>query len=161
MIDPRSPAAHAGPHLDIEGFLLYRLSMLSRRLADALHAYYGPRHGINRAQWRMLALIGERPQCTAAELVRRASLDAVAVHRAVAQLIAAGLVVRRQSSEDGRVKPLRLSARGLRVYADVVPVAQALERRALATLPRAQARALRSALENLMAAPADAWAAEP
>lgn len=161
MIHPRSTRGDARPRLEVERFLLYQLSMLSRRLGDALHAGYGPRHGISRAQWRMLALIGERPKCTAAELVRRASMDAVAVHRAVGQLIDAGLVLRGRSSADGRVKPLRLSARGQRVYEEIVPAALALERRVLDALPPEHARSLQAALAQLMAMPLGAAGALP
>jgi DNA-binding MarR family transcriptional regulator len=147
----------AGQALDLDGFLLYQLAMVSRRLSDALEAHYGPRHGLNRPQWRMLALIGNQRDCTAAELVRRASLDAVAVHRAVQQLIDAGLVVRRQSREDGRLKPLRLSAKGRRVHDDIVPVARAIELRAFGALPAEEAAALRSALAHWMAVPPEEW----
>jgi DNA-binding MarR family transcriptional regulator len=99
----------------------------------------------------MLALIDAQPRCTAAALVRRASLDAVAVHRAVKRLIDAGLVIRSASASDGRAKLLRLSARGQRVHDDIVPVALALERRVLAALPAGQARALQAALVRLTA----------
>lgn len=136
--------------LGVDGFLLYRLAIVSRRLSDALQAYYGPRHGLHKAEWRMLALIGERPTCTAADLVRRASMDAVAVHRAVAQLVARGLVVRETSTSDRRAKPLRLSAAGRRVYRDIVPLARGLERQVLDSLPAAQARALPAVLDKLM-----------
>ena len=146
------------PGFDIEDFLLYRLAMLSRRLSDALEAHYGPRHGLQRAQWRMLALIGTAPQCKASELVRRASLDAVAVHRAVGQLVERGLVLRRASPQDGRAKLLRLSAEGRRVLADTVPVALALEQRVLAALPAAEARALLRALRRLQR---HEWLADP
>jgi DNA-binding MarR family transcriptional regulator len=147
--EPAPDAAHAAPLLDVEDFLLYRLAMLSRRLSDALEAHYGPRHGLQRAQWRMLALIGTASDCTASELVRRASLDAVAVHRAVGQLIERGLVLRRPSPQDGRVKLLRLSARGRRMLAEIAPVARALEQRALAALPEAEARVFVRALARL------------
>lgn len=158
VTDP-DPADPADPHaFDVEGFLLYRLSMLSRRLSDALEAYYGPRHGLQRAQWRMLALIASAPQCTASDLVRRASLDAVAVHRAVAQLIDSGHVLRRASASDGRVKLLRLSAQGRRVMADIAPVAADFERRILAHLPAADALAFGRSLDRLLA---QDWAAGP
>lgn len=137
------------PKLDVENFLLYRLSMLSRKLSDAMEAYYGPRHGLQRAQWRMLMLIGSEPRCTASTLVRRASLDAVAVHRAVGQLIHAGLVIRSPSATDGRAKLLRLSARGQRVHDETVPVALTFERRVLSELSPAQARFLLEALDRL------------
>lgn len=154
---PAPDDAPAGEALDLDGFLLYQLAMVSRRLAEALEAYYGPRHGLSRPQWRMLALIGHQRDCTAAELVRRASLDAVAVHRAVQQLIDAGLAVRRQSERDGRIKPLRLSAKGRRVHDDIVPVARAIEARALALLPQGEALALTTALGRLMTMPVDGW----
>lgn len=156
--DPRSAGSGEPAPLGVDGFLLYRLSMVSRRLSDALQAHYGPRHGLQRAEWRMLALIGEQPVCTAADLVRRASMDAVAVHRAVGQLIARGLVLRGTSPSDRRVKPLRLSAAGRRVYRDVVPVARGLERQVLGSLPVDEARALQSALDRLMGMSFDAQA---
>lgn len=149
--DPADPGT-----FDVESFLLYRLSMLSRRLSDALEAYYGPRHGLQRAQWRMLALIASAPQCTASELVRRASLDAVAVHRAVGQLIDSGLVRRRASASDGRVKLLRLSAQGRRVMADIAPVAAEFERRILGNLPADDATAFGRSLDRLLS---EDWAA--
>lgn len=139
------------PTLEVEGYLLYRMSVLSAKLSGVLEGYYGPRHGLQRAQWRVLALIASEPDCTASTLVPRASMDAVAVHRAVSQLIDQGLVVRSPSATDGRAKLLRLSAQGQHVYKDISPFALSLESRVLGELTQQQARCFLQALERIEA----------
>ncbi len=50
-------------------------------------------------------------------------MDKAKVNRAVMRLVAAGLVLAGTSSRDRRVNALKLTARGQRIYEQVVPMA--------------------------------------
>jgi DNA-binding MarR family transcriptional regulator len=101
-------------------------------------------------EWRVLAVLADKPSLTAAEISTRTAMDKVAVSRAVAQLLARRAIVRRTSAQDRRRAHLELSAAGLEVYANVAPVARAYERELLGPLSRAERRALDRLLTILL-----------
>lgn len=138
---PDSAAGHA--ILELERFLPYRLSVLSNRISQDIARLYGERFGLGITQWRILAVLGRYPDLSATEVAERTAMDKVAVSRAVAGLLDAGLLRRRLHGADRRRSRLELSARGYRVYDEIAPLALAYEARLLATLePREQAMLL-------------------
>ena len=90
-----------------------------------------------------------RPGWTAEQIAERTAMDKVAVSRAVAGLLEAGLLRRRAHGADRRRSVLELSARGYRVYDEVAPLALAYERRLLAGLDPADRAALHHLLDKL------------
>ena len=152
---------HQQKSLLLENYFPYQMSMLSKNLADALENYYGPKHGLTRSQWRVLALIGQSKKITAVDIVELASLDRVAVHRAVSQLIQLRYVDRVLSNDDRRVKPLNLTKKGKSVYEDIVPVARAFERKIYSQLSKIEIENFLGVLEKLMNLPKAFWTAIP
>ncbi len=120
--------------LQLEGFLPYRLSVLTNRISSTLAQVYADQFNLTIPQWRVMAVLGERPGLSANEVVERTAMDKVAVSRAVAGLVKAGYVRKTMQVNDKRRSHLRLSARGRRVYTRIVPFALAYERRLTSSL---------------------------
>ena len=145
----RAPAAAEHAVLELERFLPYRLSVLSNRISQDIARLYAERFGLGITQWRILAVLGRYPDLSATQVAERTEMDKVAVSRAVAGLLEAGLLRRRAHGADRRRSVLELSARGYRVYDEVAPLALAYERRLLAGLDPADRAALHHLLDKL------------
>ena len=145
----RAPAAAEHAVLELERFLPYRLSVLSNRISQDIARLYAERFGLGITQWRILAVLGRYPDLSATQVAERTAMDKVAVSRAVAGLLEAGLLRRRAHGADRRRSVLELSARGYRVFDEVAPLALAYERRLLAGLDPADRAALHHLLDKL------------
>lgn len=148
---PSAPAAQARV-LELEAFLPYRLSVLSNRVSQAIARIYAERFDLSITEWRLMAVLGRFPGLTAGELVERTAMDKVAVSRAVAGLMASGRIERGSDERDRRRVPLKLSAAGREVYAQVAPLALDYERGLLAGLSAAERSQLDDLVERLLAA---------
>ncbi|HEY6484681.1 MAG TPA: MarR family winged helix-turn-helix transcriptional regulator [Steroidobacteraceae bacterium] len=113
--------------LQLEGFLPYRLSVLSNTISAAIAGAYQQRFGLSTPQWRVLCILALTPELSAAEVARRTAMDKVAVSRAVGALLRSHRVQRRTASHDRRTSALRLSSAGRRLYAQVAPFALTYE----------------------------------
>jgi len=134
----------------MEGYVPYQLALISSRLSRALETAYKSTHELSRTEWRALALVAETSECASAKLVERSGMDAVAVHRAVKHLESLGYISRQSVAHDRRVKSLRITPEGWRVYQTIVPSALALEQRVLQSLSADEAKFFKSALNKLM-----------
>lgn len=143
---PRSRTA-----LRLERFLPYRLSVLANVVSSAVAGAYARRFGLSIPEWRVLAVLAESPDLSAAEVARRTAMDKVAVSRAVRALLRSGRIVRRTAHADRRRSALRLSPAGRRVYAQVAPFALRYERELLAPLGDAERALLDRVLHVLLA----------
>lgn len=136
--------------LQLDDYVPYQFAILSSRLSRALVESYKDRYSLSRTEWRTMVLVAEMPDCASTSLVRRSGMDAVAVHRAVLKLEASGYLARESVPDDRRLKRLRLTPAGRRVYDDIVPLAQRLERQLLEALEPDEIRSLQRALSRLM-----------
>ena len=122
------------PKLHLEKFLPYRLSVLSNTVSSAIAAAYFMNFGLTIPEWRVMAVLAANPGLSAAEVTARTAMDKVAVSRAVAALLAAGRLHRTTAHADRRRTHLALTRAGVRVYAQVVPMALQYERNLVAPL---------------------------
>lgn len=143
------PAAAEHAVLELDRFLPYRLSVLSNRISQDIARLYADRFGLGITQWRILAVLGRYPDLSATELTERTAMDKVAVSRAVAGLLEAGLLRRRLHGADRRRSRLELSARGYRVYDQIAPLALDYEARLLAGLDPGERQVLLALLAKL------------
>src|SRR5580704_19524896 len=75
--------------LDLDHFLPYKLSILSNRASDAIAQHYSDRFGLSVPEWRVMAVLGQRPGLSARDVATRTAMDKVQVSRAVASLVEA------------------------------------------------------------------------
>ncbi len=137
--------------LRLERFLPYRLSVASNAVSGRIAAVYRARFGLSIPEWRMVAVIAERGEPVQADLVAATAMDKMTVSRAVAALVARGLVRRSTSAHDRRTSRLSLTAEGRRLYNEVAPLALALEAELLAPFSADERAQLFEMLERLQA----------
>lgn len=159
--DPRAaettPAHAATEHtvpehavLELERFLPYRLSVLSNRVSQSIADTYIERFGLAVTEWRVIAVLGRYPDLSANAVAERTAMDKVAVSRAVARLLARGLLQREIHGDDRRRSVLALSETGYRIYDEVAPLALECERRLLAHLDSGERALLDALIDRLM-----------
>ncbi|HEV7606979.1 MAG TPA: MarR family winged helix-turn-helix transcriptional regulator [Steroidobacteraceae bacterium] len=137
-------------NLHLEGFLPYRLSVLSNTVSSAIAAAYFANFGLSIPEWRVMAVLAANPGLSAAEVTARTAMDKVAVSRAVSTLLAAGRLRRTTAPADRRRTHLTLTTPGTRVYAQVVPMALEYERHLVAPLSKAERATLDRVLRVLL-----------
>jgi len=137
--------------IDLDRFLPYRLSVLSNLVSGAIAAAYRSRFDLSVPEWRVLAVLARHPGLSAAQVAELTRMDAVAVSRAVARLLAAGRLRRRTSRDDRRRSVLTVSGAGAAVYREVAPLALQYERELLGALGAQERAALERALDALTA----------
>jgi DNA-binding MarR family transcriptional regulator len=141
----------SNPHLlQLDNFLPYRLSVLTNLISTAIAGAYRQRFGLSIPAWRVLAVLANSPDLSAAEVAQRTAMDKVAVSRAVGALLREAHLERRVARADRRRSVLRLTASGRHVHAAVAPVALAYERSLLKSLTRAECIALDRSLHILL-----------
>jgi DNA-binding MarR family transcriptional regulator len=117
--------------LNLEGFLPYRLSVLSNTVSSAIAAAYFANFGLSIPEWRVMAVLAANPGLSAAEVTARTAMDKVAVSRAVATLLSASRLQRTTAPADRRRTHLALSSAGVRVYATLDRILRVLLGRAV------------------------------
>ncbi len=129
MVKPAPAASAPDPSriLDLEKFLPYRLSVLANTLSGAIASAYAERFELSIPEWRIVAVLARAPGLSAAQVAERTAMDKVAVSRAVALLMRSRRIERSVEESDRRRSQLRLTAKGLAVYQEVVPWALAYE----------------------------------
>jgi DNA-binding MarR family transcriptional regulator len=146
----RKPDGSEHATLDLEHFLPYRLSVLSNRVSQTIAGAYARRFGIGVTEWRVIAVVGRYPGLSANAVAARTAMDKVAVSRAVARLLARGLLQREMHGDDRRRSVLQLSEDGYRIYDEVVPLALDCERRLLEQLSEEERATLHALIDRLM-----------
>lgn len=120
--------------LDLEGFLPYRLSVVTNLVSRAFARRYEAPHGLTIPEWRVMAVLGRFAPLSSQEVGDRTAMDKAKVSRALQRLISSGLVARRSNPSDNRQNMLALTRRGRTMYGRIVPQALELERELTAVL---------------------------
>lgn len=155
-LSPAAPTDSTAP-LRLDDYLPYLINRAGIALATRFSAILR-REGLSLPDWRVLAALRERNGQRLTELACRTSIEISTLSRLVGSLEGNGLVTRDRDSEDARAIAIRLSPTGEALSARLTPVAQNLEKTALAGLSEAEAQQLKSLLhrifDNLEAVPA-------
>jgi DNA-binding MarR family transcriptional regulator len=138
--------------LVLEEFLPYRLSILSNRVSRAIARRYAKAFDLTIPEWRVIAVLGRRPNLTATGVAEATEMDKVAVSRAVARLVASKRVAARPDRSDARRQLLSLTREGEALHARIAPIARASERRLLSALDARQRADLDVLLTRLLEA---------
>ncbi len=144
-----SPEHSVDTAIDLEGFLPYRLSVLSNTISAAIAGAYARQFGLTIPEWRIIAVLGRFPHIAAREVAEKTAMDKVAVSRAVSRLRSAGLVDHELAAKDRRRSVLTLSRRGKVLLEQVAPLAIAYEARLLDDFSVAERNLLEAALMRL------------
>ncbi len=109
---------------DLDGFLPYRLAVVSARVSRRFAARYKAEFGISIAQWRVLAHLAQAPSVSVRDIHARVDLDKPTVSRAAASLERAGYLEKSESDGDRRLVELRLTAEGRALIERIIPLAR-------------------------------------
>jgi DNA-binding MarR family transcriptional regulator len=133
----------------LEDFLPYRLSVAANRVSRAFARRYAEEFGLTIPEWRVLAVVGDGPPVSAAEIVLRTAMDKAKVSRAVAGLLDRDLLRRAVNPLDQRRHMLAHSRKGRQIYETIVPRALALQAEVMQELTQEERRLLASLLDRL------------
>ena len=118
--------------LILDHFLPYRLSVASNAVSARISQSYRRKFGLKIPEWRLIAILAEQDSMTPIDIGKAGALDKITVSRAATALIDRGLVQQRRHPGDGRSHFLLLTGEGRALYADIAPLALAMEARLLA-----------------------------
>lgn len=147
---PSRPLRPEEEALELERFLPYRLSVVTNLVSRAFAQRYETAFGLTIPEWRVVAVLGRYAPASSQEISRRTAMDKAKVSRAVARLVASGLVSRTENPDDHRQNVLTLTARGQSTYREIVPLARAIERDLMEALTVEEVALLDRLLTTLM-----------
>lgn len=136
---------------NLNEYIPCQLASLSHSIMRALASVFEDRFHISLPEWKVLAIIAEKPGLSAVAVARLAQMDTVAVSRAVTKLLDRELIQRELDCQDRRCSVLSLSPRGIEFHAQVTPLATELEADLLAELSDDVILALKKAIKSLHA----------
>ena len=135
--------------LILDHFIPYRLSVASNAVSARISASYRKRFGLKVPEWRLIAILAEGGEMTPQALGQAARIDKISVSRAAAALIERSLVMQRANPGDGRSHLLSLTTDGASLYAEIAPVALAMEAELLSGFSDAERRLLDELLRRI------------
>jgi DNA-binding MarR family transcriptional regulator len=134
---------------DLGDYMPCQLAALGYSIMRSVASVFEERFGISMPEWKVLAVIVDKPGLAAVAVAQFAQMDTVAVSRAVTKLLDRKLIVRELDSEDRRRSVLNLSAAGAALHAQIVPLAAELEKNLLADLADDERRVLSKVIRTL------------
>jgi len=121
--------------LDLLKFVPFRMNRLAAEISQALSSEYRDRYGMDIPEWRVIATLGFRGvPCTAQSIVDSTRTHKSTISRAVASLMARGLIERVENPADRRENSLQLSREGKVLYQGLIPRLLVREREILSCL---------------------------
>lgn len=131
----------------ISELLSYRLSRIAGTLSRSASVRYRREFDVSLGEWRVIALLGEKPGTTLNRLARRAALDKSQMSRVVARLEARGYVMR--SAGARRSTMLTLTNDGLALYEGLIGAANQRDQRLESLTSPAKMRVFEEVLDAL------------
>ena len=119
---------------NLDNFLPYQLSELSRRVSAGFSRHYRDRYGISVAEWRVMAHLSQQEAVSVREIHRRVGMDKPKVSRAATRLEAAGYITKVVNPHDRRLVELSLTRQGRDLIETLAPIASDYQARLLAAL---------------------------
>ena len=145
-------AAQDGGELDLQRYFPYRLARLAEQVSLAVAEVYSERFALTRQEWRVLAILGVRPEIATKEIGPLTTLDKMQVSRAVQGLQSRGIASRKHHPDDRRELIVALTPAGHSLYRKIVPYALARETELLSALTAEEAKVLDRVMHKLSAA---------
>jgi DNA-binding MarR family transcriptional regulator len=121
-----------------------------QQIAVAIFLQETEAHGVTPVQYAALQAVADTPGIDQRTLARSIGLDTSTIAGVVDRLEARGLLLRRASKEDRRVRLLRLTNSGVTLLTALVPDMLRAQQRMLEPLPRSQRAAFMRMLQRLV-----------
>ncbi|HET8728079.1 MAG TPA: MarR family winged helix-turn-helix transcriptional regulator [Alphaproteobacteria bacterium] len=137
------------PALDLDHYVTYSLSVIDNMLALGAYRIYRKRFGVNVTEWRVLGSLALFAPMTANDICLLTRTDKAPISRAIARLMAAGMVKREADPRDKRRILLALAPKGRATHDRILPIALEREQKLLAALTPDEADEFRRILKKL------------
>ena len=141
----------ARTRLNLPDYLPYLVNRVGAALVARFTADALAQHDLTIAMWRVLAALSDNGAQRQVDLAGLTSIDVSTLSRLVSRLIAMRLATRVRSARSNREVVVRLTTPGDALVARLIPVARALERRAITGLPKGDLAAAKAALRRMYA----------
>jgi DNA-binding MarR family transcriptional regulator len=128
---------------------LYRLSRLQAVAVAPVGRLCQARYGISRREWRLIVVLARHGAMLSSELADQAQLDRARTSRIVTTLADMKLIVREVIPSDRRQARVSLTADGLALYDEFLPVVIELNRQLLLELESDEIRQLDGLMDRL------------
>ena len=138
-------------HLKLERFLPYRLSILSNKVSGIIAETYKDKFALSITEWRIMAVLGEFSDISADEISSKTQLEKSILSRAISKLLKRNLIERSIAADDRRRSEIRLSATGMMVYREIVPLSYQYEEALLKCLSESEQRQISDLIDRLYA----------
>ncbi len=129
--------------------LLYRLNRIRAAGGGMVLRYCEGRFGVTRREWVVIALLADAGTITSSQLAARAGLDKSATSKAIVSLVKKALLSRLPRPGDRRYIELALTSQGRRLYEQILPVVQGVNRELMSGLADAEIAVLDRLLERI------------
>jgi DNA-binding MarR family transcriptional regulator len=149
QVKPDARGSFKNRPFSLNTWLNARVTILSNQLTNSLEDFYSKKFDLDHTGWRIMTQLGEFAPMSAKELGERIAIHQIQVSRACSRLHDLGLIVRDEDPEDRRRLRLKLSAKGQRVYQDIIPVGQQIEYDFFSVLTPEELRALEFSLDKI------------
>lgn len=144
------PSERTSAELEAADNVLACVHVLSSQISGAFYPEVEARYDITLAEWRVLLTLVQRPNASAIEIASLWAMDKMAISRAVRRLDRMGRIRRQVSPHDRRSFTLSLTPKGKRLYARILPAANARYHEITADLSRSELASLRRILAKLL-----------
>jgi DNA-binding MarR family transcriptional regulator len=147
-----------GRGLHIGHFLTFQIIRLANAIKSNVTRQYLSDFGLSVPEWRLLAMTTRFEPVRFSELVANSSMDKGQASRTLQTMTKRGLIATRatrgarRASDTAQPVILSVTAKGRRLYQQVLPVAQRNQARLLHLLSRDERKVLYSVLNKLFAA---------
>lgn len=127
----------------------YRLSILSNKVSGIVAETYKDKFALSITEWRIMAVLGEFPGISADEISLKTQIEKSILSRAISKLLKRNLIERSVAKDDRRRSEITLSATGLTVYKEVVPLSYQYEESLLSCLNEHEQRQFSELIDRL------------
>jgi DNA-binding MarR family transcriptional regulator len=145
----RAGAAETPAPFALDSHIFYLFTQIFGRRNRALARELAPL-GIDVPQWRILAVLHERPGCTMNELADLTTVDRTTLTRALDRMVAGGLATRRSDAQDRRSVRLSLTPVGRDAFRRVLPRVIEQNERAVQGFTAEELAAFRALLHRMV-----------
>ena len=133
---------------DLENAIPYLLARAGTRMGQAFSKELR-RFNLSLTEWRVCVALHKQPHRRLSDLALHTSSDASTLSRVIDKLMQDGLVLRDRHGQDGRAVALSLTAKGVSLTEQIIPLAQIYERVSMKGVTAEEAKVLRSVLQKL------------
>ena len=141
--------AKDAPGAFIDDYLAYLLARASHLISAEFHVIVR-RARLPVQQWRVLATLADGQALSIGEVAAIVLIPQSTLTRVAERMVRSGLLLRAADAADRRITRIRLSAKGLKLAARLVPQARAHEAAVVDALGEADAATLKRILRRLI-----------